>query len=69
MKILLHKSDVELPVTELDAKQCVKAEFTKVMGKNLTTWDIIGLVVLIMFQHVLFQDTQTVFDSQKEAEE
>ncbi len=63
MRILRRKSDVVLPVTEQDEKQSVKVEFTKAMEKNLTTWDIIGLVVLTAFLPVLFHAPQTDDDN------
>lgn len=66
MKIHQNKSGVASLVTELDVKPSAKEEFAKAMGKSLTMLDIIGLVVLIMFQRELFQDTPTVFDSLNE---
>ena len=66
MKIDPNKSNVESLATEPDVKPCVKEKFAKAMVKNLTMWDIIGLVVLTTFQRELFQDTLTVFDNRKE---
>lgn len=66
MKVDPNKSNVVLLETELDVKLSVKEEPTKATEKKLTTWDIIGLVVLTMFQRELFQDTLTALDNQKE---
>lgn len=48
MKILRHKSDDVSLVTERDERLRDQVEFTRVMGKSLTTLDFIALVVLTM---------------------
>lgn len=63
MQPALNKLNVVLHETVLDEKPSAKEEFAKVMGKNLTTLDIIGLAVLTMFPQGLFLGPRIVNDN------
>ena len=58
-----NKLNAVLQETEPVARPSVKEESVKVMGKNLTMLDTIGLAVLIMFPLGLFLGQQIVNDS------
>lgn len=58
-----NKLNAVLQETEPVARPSVKEGSVKVMGKNLTMLDTIGLAVLIMFPLGLFLGQQIVNDS------
>ena len=66
MKTHQHKLDDVSLVTEQDERLFVTAECVNGTARNLTMLDIIGLVVLTMFQHALQVGRQIEDDNPQE---
>jgi hypothetical protein len=64
-KAVLNRLTVALRVTGPDGKQSEKVVYEKETVKSLTMLDLTGLVVLTMFQHVLFQGMLTELGNPK----